>query len=42
LDGLLQPGNRPEELEGTKNQLIVAGVIRAGLAQANPPETPGP
>jgi hypothetical protein len=40
-DGLLQTGNRLEELEGSENQPIVAPVIRDGLAQANIVETPG-
>jgi hypothetical protein len=41
VDGLLQPSNSAEDLEGAENQVIVAAVIRAGLAQANPPETFG-
>jgi hypothetical protein len=42
LDGLLQPGNCPEDLEGTENQAIGATVIPTGLAQADPAEAPGP
>jgi hypothetical protein len=41
LDGLLQPGNRPEDLEGAENQVIPAAVIWAGLAQVDPAEAPG-
>jgi len=41
LDGLLQPGNRTEDLEGIDIQAIVAPVIRAGLAQADPAEALG-
>jgi hypothetical protein len=40
--GLLQPGSHPEELEGAENQFIVASVIRTGLRQADPHETPEP
>jgi hypothetical protein len=40
LDGLLQPGSGPEELEGGENQAIVAAVIEASLAQADPPKAP--
>jgi hypothetical protein len=32
LDGLWQPGNRAEDLEGRENQAIVAAVIPAVLA----------
>jgi hypothetical protein len=42
LDSLQQPGNRPEEFEGTENQAIVAAMIRADLAQADHPEASGP
>jgi hypothetical protein len=42
LDDSLQLGNRLEEFEGAENQAMVAAVIREGLLQADPPETPGP
>jgi hypothetical protein len=41
-DTLLQPGNRTEDPEGTESHAIAVPVIRAGLAQAEPPEAPGP
>jgi hypothetical protein len=40
LDGLLQPGDRLEDLEGDKNQAIITFVIRTGLAQTDPAEAP--
>jgi hypothetical protein len=42
LGALLQPVNRPEELEGKQLQVTVATVIWVGLAQAGHPEAPGP
>jgi hypothetical protein len=42
LDGLLQPGNRAEDLECAENQIIIALVIQVDLAQGDPPETPEP
>jgi hypothetical protein len=42
LYGLFQRGNSAEQLEGPEKQDIVAHVIRAGLAQADHAETPGP
>jgi hypothetical protein len=38
LGGFLWPGNSAEDLEGTENHGIVPAVIRADLAQADPPE----
>jgi hypothetical protein len=40
LDALLQTSDSTEEFEGAENQEIVAPMIRAGLTQADPPETP--
>jgi hypothetical protein len=42
LSRSLPPGNCPEDFEGAENHVIVAPVIRASLAQANPAETSGP
>jgi hypothetical protein len=42
LDGLLQSGNRPEELQGTKNQPIVSIIILPDLSRTDYPETTGP
>jgi hypothetical protein len=42
LGGLLQLGYHPEEFEGAENQLIVAVVILADLAQADLLEILGP
>jgi hypothetical protein len=42
LDGFLQLGNPPEDLEGTGNQGILAAMIRAGLAQVDPARVSGP
>jgi hypothetical protein len=41
-DGLLHAGKRPEDLEDTDKQAIVAPVIPAGLAQPDPSEAPWP
>jgi hypothetical protein len=40
LHRLLQPGNRAEDLEGTEKQIIVAGVVRTGLAQTDSAAAP--
>jgi hypothetical protein len=40
LDDLLQSGNHPEELQGSKNQPIVSIMILPGLSKADSPESP--
>jgi hypothetical protein len=41
LDRLPQPGNRPEEFQGSKSQVIVAAVTHIDVAQADPAEAFG-